>query len=157
VTPLHGCPPTPPVFCPTPTINVVACIPHLTQNPPQCVASPAPACGGFPGGPGGPVEQPAFAAHAAFGPSSPAVCQLFTPACPSVHHICPTSPVICHPSPFCPSIHNICPTNPAFCHPSPFCPSPLCPSVRIPCITTPGCPFPTPGCPINPGGGGINQ
>jgi len=136
-TPLHPlCPPTPPVLCPTPTINVVACGPHLTQQA-QCVASPAPACGGFPGGPGGPVEHAALGAQAGLHPTSPAVCQLFTPACPSAHHICPT--------------------NPVFCHHSPFCPSPFCPSLHVPCVTTPGCPFPTPGCPFNPGGGGFNQ
>ncbi len=150
-TPLQGCPPTPPQLCPTPSINPVACIPHLTQQAPQCVASPG--CG--PGDPGGPVEQAAFAGQAALLPTSPVVCHLFTPACPSVHQICPTNPVICHPSPLCPSIQpHICPTSPVFCHQSPFCPSPFCPSVHIPCATTPGCPIPTLGCPFNPGGGG---
>jgi hypothetical protein len=155
-TPLHGCP-TPPLLCPTPSINPAVCpLPHFTQQP-QCVASPAPGCGpGIPD-PGGPVEQAAFAAQAALLPTSPAICHLFTPACPSVHNICPTNPVICHPSPFCPTLHQPCLSQVVICHPSPFCPSPFCPTVQVPCFTTPGCPIPTPGCPFNPGGGGGNQ
>jgi hypothetical protein len=180
-TPLHGCP-TPPALClpsidpqicppsvhghlcpvpsaliPCQTQQVVACIPHLTQNQPQCVASPAPACGGFPGGPGGPVEQ-GFAAQAVsqFCPSHPIVC-VPSPICPpSAHHICPTNPAFCHHT-----LPHICLTNPVICRPSPFCPSPFCPSpacpsIHIGCPQSPFCPV-TPGCGFGPGGGGGPQ
>jgi hypothetical protein len=160
--------------CPSPacfTVQPIACVPHLTPNCPIQTANACPSFAGCPSGPacvvnpvGGGVVDPAAQAQAlGINPTSPVVCQVFTPACPSLPHICVTNPVVCVPSPFCPSPHHICPSNPVVCQPSPFCPSrfvicqsAVCPSVHIPCQTTPGCPFPTAGCPFNPGGGGGN-
>jgi hypothetical protein len=173
-TPPVLCPPSVHQICPTPTVAQPQCFP--TEVPIQChptapqpcpiqSALNCPSALGCPSGPacvvnpgGGVVDPAAHAQALGIHPTSPVVCQVFTPACPSVHNICPTNPVICHPT-----LPHICFTNPVICRPSifihcpsPFCPSPACPSIHVGCPQSPFCPV-TGGCPFTPVGGGGPQ